>query len=487
MLGLTSVRRWMGVRRFGYDAVEEKGRRRPPRVRLISEDAELSATDRKKLVATARDLPRNYTIAAWMIRKHLDYVSTFGFQARTANTEYNTRLEKFVGRWATREAFDLAGRHTLHRFIRLQERGRTLDGDSFTLKHTSGRLQAIEGDRIRTPQGGLSASLARDDLVHGVQVDAAGKALAYALCNRNRLGDGFTFDRMVPARHILQHAYFDRFDQTRGVSPMAPGINSLQDTYEGLTYALAKAKVSQLFGIKIKRFADESVGDISGGSDAEGNPVKSEYKVKLGGPPFLLDLDPGDDADFLESKHPSAEFRDFTQLMISISLKCLDIPFSFIDESFTNYSGSRGAWLLYDFAADGKRRDNRQLLSDMTRWRIGLGILDGELDLPRSVGDTVEDVTFEWLNRGIPWIDPLKEIKADAEAVKLGVTSRRRIAKRGGDDWLEILQELDEEEKLLRAMRPPMPGEPEDDNKDDEDENKDDEDEKDDDPRKKKR
>jgi hypothetical protein len=62
---------------FGYDAVESKNRRQAPTGRLRSEDKELLPHQRRKLTSAARDIHRNFTIAAWAIRKHLDYVSTF--------------------------------------------------------------------------------------------------------------------------------------------------------------------------------------------------------------------------------------------------------------------------------------------------------------------------------------------------------------------------------------------------------------------------
>ena len=84
-----------------------------------------------------------------------------------------------------------------------------------------------------------------------------------------------------------------------------------------------------------------------------------------------------------------------------------------------------------------------------------LWILDGELTIPKSVGDTIGDIDWEWLHRGIPWIDKLKEIVADTKAVAAKLTSRQRIAKRNGDDWFEIMDEQDaEEERIAQSQRP---------------------------------
>jgi hypothetical protein len=54
---------------FGYDAVESKNRRQAPTGRLRSEDKELLPHQRRKLTSASRDIHRNFTIAAWAIRR----------------------------------------------------------------------------------------------------------------------------------------------------------------------------------------------------------------------------------------------------------------------------------------------------------------------------------------------------------------------------------------------------------------------------------
>src|SRR6187401_3489249 len=83
-----------------YDAVHAKNKRSAPTGILRSEDAELTPADRRKMLSASRTLHRNFTVAAWMIRKHLDYVSTFTFQARTGNDSLDDSLEKLVRWWS---------------------------------------------------------------------------------------------------------------------------------------------------------------------------------------------------------------------------------------------------------------------------------------------------------------------------------------------------------------------------------------------------
>jgi len=54
---------------------------------------------------------------------------------------------------------DVSGRHSRQRFVRLMEQRRTVDGDMFMLKVASGHVQAIEGDRVRTPSHGAPRNM----------------------------------------------------------------------------------------------------------------------------------------------------------------------------------------------------------------------------------------------------------------------------------------------------------------------------------------
>ena len=446
-----TIKRNMPLRAFGYDAVETDSRRKAPRYDIKSEDDHLNATERRKLVSTARDIRRSYSLAAWMIRKHLDYIASFSFQGKNEDVDFNDHLERLIKWWSMPENFDVAGRHGLRRFTRLAEAGRIVDGDVFFYKLNSGLMQAIEGDRIANPPSiPLTSRYKVSDFKRGVKTSKGGRAQAYIICNRSKKGTRLEFNRIIPAKYLIHFAYYDRFDQIRGISPLASAINTLQDTYEGITYALARAKVAQLFALALKRSSAGPPGEVT--TNEEGDD--SEYEVDFGKGPILLDLDPDDEAQFLESNQPSDQFQSFTEIMIALCLKALDIPYCFYNESFTNYSGSRQALLLYEQSARDKREEVKDLLNILTYWRIEKWILDGVLVLPS--GMTISDIHWEWQPSGIPWIDPLREVKADTLAIGAGLMSRHRILKRMGLDFDEIVGELESEQKELESRGIPL-------------------------------
>jgi capsid protein len=160
------------------------------------------------------------------------------------------------------------------------------------------------------------------------------------------------------------------------------------------------------------------------GTDAEG------YEVNFGNGPVQLDLNPGDDAQFLKTDNPGSNTREFINMVLSIAMKALDLPYNFFDESHTNFFGSRSAWLLYDRSCQHKRADVLELLRKVTVWKLQQWIVSGDLRLPQ--GMTVGDLQFEWVHRGMPWWDPAKEINGAVAAIKAGLDNPYRICKETG-------------------------------------------------------
>lgn len=441
--------------RLGYDAVDSaKKRRRPSTSILRDEDNELSRSQRRDAVSAMRDLVRNFALAKWAINKHLDFVATHTFRSKNNDEDLDRRIEDLMRWWDRPANFDAAGRHGMTDSVRLAEARRIVDGDVFALKLSSGRVQWIEGDRVRTPWSlPAGANVSAQNLTHGVRTDTAGRALSYCVCRRGTGGQVFQFERMIRAANIVHHAWFERFDQVRGISPMVAGFNAFQDVYENVTYALLKSKVAQLFGLVVTRATDDPLGQVTNLADDSDDTAESEaeragYEIDFGRGPFFQDLDPGDDMKFLENRTPATEFREFMTQVIALALKAIDIPYSFYDESWTNFFGSKAALALYLKSCKEKRRVVQQLLTGLTVWRLALWIFSGVLELPGEM--QLRDLKFEWIPGGLPWWDQSKEVAGDVAAIGAGLRTRTEIRKeRYGDDWRDVIDGLAEENDYL--------------------------------------
>ncbi len=422
------------AQQFTYDATEAKGRRATARVYSGSEDAILDSAKRQKLNANARDIRRNFAIASWMIRKHLDYVASFEYHCRSGDTGLDTDVEFLMSEWGKKQNFDIRRRHRRSKFLRIAEGMRCVDGDFGFLKLASGQVQGIESDRIKNPDGQSG------QWTHGVRMDGAGAANAYSIHKRTGT-NSLTFERVIPADNFILHGHFDRYDQVRGISPLASALNPLRDVYESFDYALAKAKVSQLFAFAMYREAYDAAGEVS--NDGEEGTERNAFSTDFGRGPVFLDLGSQDKAEFLESSQPSTQFQEFTQLVIMVALKALDIPYSFYDEKHTNFFGSRGAWLHYERACKDKREDLLEVLYELTDWRQSLWLLDNTLKLPS--GKSLRDLNGEWVPTGMPWWDPAKEIRGDMMAIGAALDNPQRIVKeRGRGDWYDNVDRIAE-------------------------------------------
>ncbi|NLG44781.1 MAG: hypothetical protein GX547_16185, partial [Phycisphaerae bacterium] len=120
-----------------------------------------------------------------------------------------------------------------------------------------------------------------------------------------------------------------------------------------------------------------------------------------------------------------------------------------------NFSGARGAVILYELSARDKQAEIQELLDRLTYWRLQMAILDGAFELPR--GWTLQDLVWEWLPQKMPWINPLQEVKADVEAINNCLTSPQRVLKRQKIDFDDVVTEVREAREKINSL-PPAPG-----------------------------
>lgn len=419
---------------FNYDALEPKGRRKAVQGNIVREDVHVKGGKRKRLQANARDLARNFSAVSWMIRRHLDYCASFGFQCKTADRGLEREIEALMLRRSRPIACDRGGRFSREKMFRFMEAARILDGDVGMLRLRSGHSQLIESDLIKDPPKPEVDK--RFEWVDGVQVDYAGLPRKYSLHGRTKGGSGTEHRRTVDAQNFVLYGCFERSasDQIRGIGPIVSSLNQFRDVYENIDFAQVKAKLSQLFAIALMRkssatglnealptAAEQAVQD----GDACAEDLGTPREFDLSGGPTVLDLDEDESVELIESNTPATEFQQFMELVLALALKCLDIPYSFYNERFTNYSGSRTAWLHYERACGDRRADQIELRRRWTLWQFQQWIADGDLVLPSRMG--ISDIPFLWVPRGMPWWKPSEEIVGDIKAIAGGMDNIDRV------------------------------------------------------------
>ena len=461
-----------GKTAFGYAAVEDGTKRRPVVQRVKSEIAILTPQKRDKAAATAREDRRNMTILAWMIRRHLDNVSRFTPQFRLPGDSpqidaLNRKTNAMLAWHAHRRQFDALGRHGRDEWMRMFEAVKVIDGDAGGLKVKGGRLQGIEGNRIKkatTAQQG--AKLPKDVTEEGVQLLSDGTVKAYSVCARAGTTDSMVFEALVSAENMVFDGYWpERFDSYRGVSPLLTALNECADVRETREWLVLKAKASAIFGLAFKRSGSDDIfptqGDpASSAPTSEATTYSAQVAASMKARGIInLDLDPGDDVSEIQSSTPNPTVVEFTRELIRSVLLALDIPFTFYDSLTASFSARIADRNEYEECCEWKREKNIGVLEDIYGgWLLPMWV-DGNIlgygDIVKQSGVSVEEIAaaIHWVPAGRPWLDRSNEMSGHILALAAGVTSIPRICAAYGEDAYNI---ADEQREYLQKCGIPI-------------------------------
>ncbi|MDP6722042.1 MAG: phage portal protein, partial [Pirellulaceae bacterium] len=429
---------------FDYNAATDKGRRQAPQTRTKQEDIVLSPPKRAKLNSTAQDQIRNHSLPAWMVRTHLDYVSSFKLSIRTESDELNDVLMALF-KWHGRpENFDIAERLGREESFRLFEREKLVSGDAGFIKINGERkLQGLESDLIakHSPNQEQSKAMTAAEKEgikqvndQGLVQEPTGKRLAFSVCARTGVRGAVEFDHLEPAENVIFDGYWTRLtSQRRGISPLSTALNTVQDIFEANEWNLLKAKLHAIFGVAILRKSGAEGGDMGGAGgatdeteDADATATGTSYDLNPS-KPSILDLDEGADVKILESSTPSTEFVQGQHLFMQLAMLAIDLPATFLDSRKSSFSAMLADQNKYETAARDKQKKNRYVRQAYSDWLIELVWADENPDtnwnlknIATKAGASLMQVkaAINWILSGTPWIDRLKEAKGSRLVVE---------------------------------------------------------------------
>jgi len=425
-----------------FQALNPKNRRRSAGSRVRSEDFLLNDRRRQRLAANSLDVWRNMGLFAWAIRRTLDYCCLWDFQPRTGDDGLNAALKTLMARDCEPEQIDVYGRMDWDDMRRTAEAQKLLAGDCFFVKLQNGTLQQIEGSYCINPMQPKDT----DTWVNGAKLKN-GRVVAWNFAEEG--GDGKVAHKDIRAGSVWQHCQFEgRPNQIRPQSPVIAALNEFRDVDETFDHMRAKVKLDQMFGLAFSRKEDaDAVGDDVDGDDSSGQTEGAARVVDFGDGPAVFDLDEGEAVTPIQSQNPASNTQDFLKLCVQIALKSLDLPFNFFDEAYTNFFGSRAAWLLFERACYARRKTQERLHNRMSTWRLWRWVLPpemggtGELVLPS--GMLVQDVRFRWVPRGIAWWRPQEELDTALRSVAAGLKSMQDVCDEHGlGDYRENVREI---------------------------------------------
>jgi lambda family phage portal protein len=320
-----------------------------------------------------------------------------------------------------------------------------IDGELFARLEVGGsgpvplRLRLIDPDQV-------DASLTRvlDDgrrVIAGVEFDRDGNRLTYHVFPTRPGDPALTALNpvVVPAQDMVHLFQPLAPGQVRGVSWLHPVLLRLHELDQTEDAQLVRQKVAALFA----GFILDGEGGAAG-FEVDGTPAGPS--VLDGGlePGTLKVLPPGKDIRFSDPAQVG-DVPDFIKMQLRGIAAGMGIPYEMLtgDLSSVNYSSIRAG--LVEFRRRVEQVQHSTLVFQFLRpvWRrfITLAVMSGALPVNDFAANAEAYMAVKWITPGFDWVDPKKDVEADALAVVNGFKSRREVVAARGYD----IEALDEE------------------------------------------
>lgn len=422
-----------------------------------------------------------------------------------AEKEWQKKTEAEFRMWAkNRTACDALRLNNFYEIQQIALKSWLMSGDVFALlKHGdisptnpySLQIQIIEADRVSTPLQYRSTYLTEGvnttngrKIHDGVEVDENGRVTAYYISNvypNEVLIKSAEWVRVeaIGGRtgmpNILQIMEAERPDQYRGVSYLAPVIETLLQlrryTESELTAALVQSFLTAWITSEAPAADEFSLNETGNGNgEPEISTDENEYEM---GPGQINVLRPGEKVVLGDPNIPTAGFEAFTKTICKMIGSALELPYDVLMKEFnSSYSASRGAlqqaWEMFKMRRSWFVNDFCQPIYES--W-LAEAVARGRIQAPGFFNDPL--IRAAW--SGAQWdgpvqaqLDPVKEASANETLVAHGWKTNEQITREYyGGNWAENIERLQHEveqyaEAITKVTAPAQEEEKEDDEED---------------------
>lgn len=374
----------------------------------------------------------------------------------------NDAVEIHYARWG--KTADIAGRMNLAHIYRTAIKAVARDGEVLLRPVRDRKLpyglaiQLIEIDRLDET---INQVLPNGAIRQGVEIDSTGRPVAYYV-RTTHPGDRYVSTRAqverIPASEIIHAFVQERPEQVRGYTWFHAILMRATQLHGFNEAAVIAAKIGASKIAALER-PDEATPDLTAGmADAKDSATGAmQMNVEAG---EMFELPPGYKLSSWNPDYPHANYESFVKAAMRGISSGLDVATHNLSGDMTdvNYSSARIAELA-----------EREVWMTLQDWFIAT-VVEPIYNEWLASSLLRGDITFEQSGKALPadrlakfanasrfqgrrwrWVDPSKEMDSFAKGVELGVTSRTRIAAEQGDDFDDVLQELQQERAALEA------------------------------------
>lgn len=378
-----------------------------------------------------------------------------------------TEIQTLWNFWASSsEECDITGQCNFYQLQSLAILTQLIDGECFVLmpfKKRKGnifelKLQLVDSARCRTPH----SNYADDKIRNGIEIDDDGRPVAYYFLKKYHSTEFIRVQAYTKSgrKNIINLMEKERIGQRRGVPLLAPVIEALHQIGKFSNAELTNAVVSSIFSAFIKKTENSSpVGKMLGVSQDKNRPGEKDRGINLKmGTGTIFELEQGEDLIFADPKRPNANFDVFFTTICKEIGTALEIPLEVLTSHFNaSYSASKAAleevWKMYLMRREWLASQFCQpIFEELIDECVEKGFikLKGYLDNPLV---RKAYLCAEWYGETQSQLDPLKEVKAAAERISLGISTVATEARAiNGSDWEDNFKQLALEKDMKERL-----------------------------------
>lgn len=463
-------RSWRGT---GHDGGDHSGRNQNQNWTPVDGGGEqINQMSRDVVRSRARDLERNSDhVGALVDAMERNVVGTgIKLQAKiinpdgSDNEELNDQIEELWRVWCKPENCDISGRMSLIEMQEMATRRRLVDGGLIFIKCGDAaakipfKLQLKEVDDLDTSITTFTNGTAVNKVVAGIELDAVGKTAAYHFKEYDLYGWTGKSVR-VQAEHVIYLSHRTRPSEIRELSPLAKILTRLRDLNQYMQAVSVKERVLACLSVFIKKVNGAFFGNQK---NQQPRNQSTGYRSKKLTPGMIETLDAGDEIQVVNPSGQASNAREFFTMMLRSIGASLGLSYEATsrDMSQVNYSSARQG-LIDDHATYQRQQAYlvTHFLEPVYEEFLTRCVLAGLVKIPDFFTRRDWYARCKFIPKGMPWIDPYKEARANAIALKTGQTNLEIICAAKGDDYREVLRQRAVEIKYMEELGIPVPKE----------------------------
>ncbi len=433
--------------RFRYEASKSSRLRQQYAREYGSADWNIDPFDREALRSRSRFCYQNCAPYRGFTDRLVDLIVGRGLAPKSPSSE----AQAYFMRWANDPFLcDVRGLYTYWQRQRQLVRAQLQDGDVFDILTSSGALQLIEADRVRTPSGSKESRL----MVDGVELNDVGRPVGFHVADYQDTGGAVaTKTSRVRSAFVIMLACRDRATQTRGIPWAAAMLNRFDDLEDFMDFTIVAAKMAAMFGLIFETQYPQAMqqsfatGSTDVGQSSSGSTISRDTQSLESGSVLFAPM--GTTVKQVQGAHPSTTADAFLNRGYRIISSGTGVPIEIgmLDNSTANFSVSRMAELQARHAADPIRSEFvSQHCNRVWRFVIGRGILEG------AIPDIPDAYKVTWVPPGRQMIDPKTEVEAYNLLIANNLRTKEDVVAELGGDYALVVEQRAYENEVERDL-----------------------------------